>query len=189
MHSRLTRIALVVVCFLVMGCAVGFGIHLFLRSDRAEKARKSKIERTNSVIAQMNTIIVGDTIADAYFEDLKGQELLLSQVLPKNGWIGVIEPECESCRHNLSVLQPLLSNKLYACDFLFISPSDPSLLKAISDSIQCKSQILYDRERTWVGQQRIFTFPFFLQVGSDMRVLDIVVGELDIERAKGILKR
>lgn len=172
------RTLIMTLLFLLGGGVVGLLLSFVWLSHLSSTSDARRAAKTTSLLNQMRSIAIGDTLSDAIIEDLKGSKVWPSNFVKKRTWIGVIEPGCDACDNTIQDLKSNVSpSQLESC-FLFISAANPRVLQDLRDQEGVLAPILYDHRRQWLHSINLTTFPFFLLVDSTLRIQQAVAGGL-----------
>lgn len=164
---------------LLVGGFGGSHVAKTVRAIQSERQGRERLQVQESVLKQMGTLNVGDTLQDHVFEDLNLQPVRLSSIVSTPTIISVFDPGCDACLEELATYQQILSPAALKRNVIFISGSNPRYMAELVASTGLVSHVLYDHHSAWLGSYRILTFPFNLVRDSDLVVRRIIVGQLE----------
>ena len=149
----------------------------YINNKRLEQKMRSAEERkkefTNTLLDQMQTLKIGDTLPDHRFEDLYRRNVYLSELL--RGWTFLIffDPYCDNCNDEMYAVNHTVSKLKEYGYFIFISGENPRLIEEMPGLTDLKSPVLYDHHREFINRFKIFTFPFNIVIDTDLVVREI----------------
>jgi peroxiredoxin len=168
----------IVIGSLVLGGVGGKVLSGYVNSSRESEAKQKRAEMQQAILQEMGTLAVGDTLADHVFESLDLTPVRLSELVTGPTVLSIVDPDCEVCVEEITMLRRELSDSVLQSRFVFISAGNPRYLAELVDSTGLLSPVLYDHHSAWLGQYKVFTYPFNLIVNSDLRIMDVIASEL-----------
>lgn len=174
------------ICVFFAAISIAYVLGIYAADIKKEwEASRQRENMTKSVLEQMgNTIVVGGYLPDAKLEDLEGNAVKLSSVVCGKSLIIFSLPGCGySIRQLQSMKACSLSTETERC-FIFISDENPLELMYIREKYGLKCTILYDRDRAYMKSLGIFTSPFNIMVDKDLRIDNIIGGNLSTNEIK-----
>ena len=148
--------------------------------DRMETLRQE-------TLAKIAHLCPGFVVPDAQLETLQFEPTLLSDYVRDGTVLAFIEPGCEACMEEMSLLGQTLVDSSSFAKIVFISAGNPRELMDIAKDHATSSTILYDHKRAYCSELGIITFPFHLVVDSNLVVKEAIRGRLGEERIKNLL--
>jgi peroxiredoxin len=175
----LRRISIVIIAVLLTAAAayaLGTGVSHWINSRTTQEQLFAREIQTRSVLRQMKTLKVGDTLPDFVFETLDEREIKLSDVVGSHSVISIFEPSCQTCLYEIETSQKALKNGGPASSFIFVSEQDISSLAACRDAFKVKSPVLHDFKHATSEVLRIHGYPFNIVVSRDRVIEQLVSG-------------
>ncbi|MCX6834949.1 MAG: redoxin domain-containing protein, partial [candidate division Zixibacteria bacterium] len=154
----------VVVLAYVIGVQAAALFEKWNLSRNADQYHAQAAEQTASVLKQMGTIEVGDTLPNFPFEDIDGKVRLLSEVVTDKTLITYIKPDCDACLAELERLKQAATSQTDYEHVLLVSSSNPVHMQKLRAEYGLGCVILYDEERRFGSLLKISSFPFNLVV-------------------------
>jgi len=178
--------AAIVVVVLVVGLALLLGTEAghYVASKRNSQRRSN---RTQSILAQMNTLAVGDTLPDHPFEDLDHKELWLRDLLSEKTLISFTAPDCDACLAEFDELAAAVSDSADRRYFLIIWPYLTGTSRAQGIEHSLSGRVLYDKGGEFLDRLAVNTFPFNLIVNLAGAIEEIIADPMDREELAAII--
>ncbi|MCX6833896.1 MAG: redoxin domain-containing protein [candidate division Zixibacteria bacterium] len=142
-------------------------------SRNADQYHAQAAEQTASVLKQMGTIEVGDTLPNFPFEDIDGKVRLLSEVVTDKTLITYVERGCDACLTELERLKQAANGQADYDHILLITSANPLHMQKLRAEYGLGCVILYDEERRYGSLLKISSFPFNLVVNRQ-RVIEAI---------------
>lgn len=161
---------------LVVGGVGGSLVSKSVRSQQTEQEAQMRVELQESVLRQMGSLEIGDTLQDHLFEDVHLNPVQLSQIISGTTIISVFDPGCDACLEEIATYQRCLPEAVLTKRVVFISAGNPRYIAELVESTGLQSHVLYDHHSAWLGSYRILTFPLNIVVDSSLVVSKIVIG-------------
>ncbi len=181
MGLHMGKTALTVLVFIATLTAVIIAGALGGRWLGTRKSMADSRQTTNRVLEKMDGIGPGDTLPTYTFYDIWGEERNLRQEVNQVSIISIIEPQCESCLHQLRVIEEW-QKRTPCLKIILISSDSPFHTRRILDQFELTAVVLYDHERHYGEHLNISVFPFNCLVRQNIEIVDIYVGDMN-ERA------
>lgn len=175
MHRSI--VTTIVVCLaLFFGAVAGSFIGKRITKQNELKLLQHRQEITEHLLTAMQTVEIGAKLPDHWFETLKEEPVLLSDVLKPGSIISVIHPDCGGCLEEIRNLTENVRDTAVLNGIVFISSGNPRILKEIVELTDLRCIVLYDHRAKWLGQFDISTFPFNIVVQEDLVIKDVYAG-------------
>jgi ABC-type uncharacterized transport system ATPase component len=171
---------------LLLGGIGGKLVSNSVRSYKENMHAQARVYLQTSVLEQMETLEVGDTLRDHVFEDLDLKPVRLRDVLLNTTIISVLDPGCEACLEEVAMLQHTLADSILRRTLIFISGGNPRYLSELMVSTNLPSMMLYDHHSLWLGSYKVITFPFNIVVDTELVVQRIIIGQLTVRDLKSL---
>lgn len=184
LQSPSLRSGAILIFAIIGGLGLGALVGTFIKTQREQDLQSLNERMTQAVLRRMSTLRIGSRLADAELFALDGTQTRLSSLVKGRDkvWIELIEPNCEACLQNISLLRTQLRDTADGEHFLFISGCQPEYLNDLREMAKLPSEFLIDQDRQWIGQYSINAFPFHILVNEDLVIEDIAIGLMSEER-------
>ncbi|MCX6834879.1 MAG: redoxin domain-containing protein [candidate division Zixibacteria bacterium] len=165
--------AAVVVLAYIIGVQAAALFEKWNLSRNADQYYAQAAGQTASILRQMGTIEVGDTLPNCPFEDIDGKVRLLSEVVTDKTLITYLERDCEACLLELERLKQAANSQADYDHILLITSANPVHMQKLRADYGLGCVILYDEERRFGSTLQISNFPFNLVVNRQ-RVIEAI---------------
>jgi len=142
-------------------------------SRNADQYHAQAVEQTASILRQMGTIEICDTLPNFPFEDIDGKVRLLSEVVTDKTLITYLERGCDACLVELERLKQAANGQADYEHILLITSANPVHMQKLRAEYGLGCVILYDEERRFGSMLKISGFPFNLVVNRQ-RVIEAI---------------
>jgi peroxiredoxin len=163
----------VVVLAYVIGVQAAALFERWNLSRNEDQYHAQAVEQTASILRQMGTIEVGDTLPNFPFEDIDGKVRLLSEVVTDKTLITYVERGCDACLLQLERLKQAANGQADYDHILLIASANPVHMQKLRVDYGLGCVILYDEERRFGSLLKIQSFPFNLVVNRQ-RVIEAI---------------
>lgn len=133
---------------------------------------------TNELLAQMNTIKVGDILPNHLFRRLGGDTAHLSRLLQSRTILIFVDLGCTPCLDQIEMLGRVTTTPQERCHFLVVSRADPGQLSRLRSDLSVQCEMLLDSAGTFHEKLSIHSSPFSIVVDSGRVIRSIVAGSL-----------
>ncbi len=178
---RPARIILFALVLVVATLGAGYlgGVVLADRVNQ-NRAWEDRLDRTELVLRSMETDLkVGGYLPDHTFENARGEPVSLSSQLTGPTILVFAEPRCAGCVKELTALHEIAADPKAPAQIMVVANYLPQEFEQSVEEFGSYRHYLYDRAAAYAEKLGVFTFPFNIVVGPDLRVLAIDAVNLD----------
>ncbi len=148
-----------------------------VNQNRAWDDRRGK---TEAVLRSMDSDLkVGWHLPDHTFEDRQGEPVSLAAAVSQPTLLVFAEPDCHGCVRELDNLRETAGAPSARVRIMVVTNYLPTEFERTVEGFDRYRYFLYDRANAFTEQLGVFTFPFNILVGPDLKVLAIDAGVLD----------
>jgi peroxiredoxin len=175
---------------ILLGVVLALQASKLVMAHRLEKQTDTEAQRrelTDEILDDMNTIDIGDTLADHTFRDLHRNPIELTQLIKGKTLVLFFDPDCGNCELELEALQRVVTDETDCQSFLLISAGNPWLMEELKTKYHLCSPMLYDYKGQFTYGMHIYTYPFNVIIDENRVIHDIISGPLSESDLKQII--
>lgn len=180
MSVRLKRIALYALATtLVIGLAYGVGTlaSRYFNNDSQRLYLSARRYATVDMLSRMNSVSVGDQLSDHTFRLVDGDSVRLSRIVTARSLIFFLDPTCPLCLGQAEMIARLARTESETRRFFFVTMADQDQCEQLQNALG-GCLILRDIDGSFHGRLKVHSSPFSILVNGQLRIDDIVSGEL-----------
>jgi peroxiredoxin len=150
------------------------------------KALQMRAEMTKGVLEKMGTGLgVGVPLPDGEFEDLTGAKVRLSDLACGKTLVVYVEPNCGHCVNQMKAMSTQFVGDRRACGII-VSNISIDGLHEFKDKYGIDCLLLSDIDSRYRKALNIMSFPSNFIVDRNLRIQDVVLGELKDDEIKSL---